>query len=187
MILASRSPRRKELLASCGVEFSIYDANVDELTAPCGVELEELPAQNALLKARAVAEKFPGEVILGADTMVICDGEALGKPDSPEDSFRMLKMLSGKTHQVITGVALLCKAKNFAEVWSEVSQVKFKELSDEDIIRYTALVNTLDKAGAYAIQEHGELIVEKFDGELENIIGLPLTRLKSLLQEHLQN
>ena len=76
MILASRSPRRKELLASCGVEFSIYDAGVKELTADCGVPIEQLPAQNALLKARAVAERFPGELVLGADTMVICDGKA---------------------------------------------------------------------------------------------------------------
>lgn len=187
MILASRSPRRKELLASCGVEFSIYDANVDELTADSGVALEELPAYNAVLKARCVAMKFPSEMVLGADTMVICDGAALGKPDSPEESFRMLKRLSGKTHQVITGVALLCAENNVVEVWSEVSQVKFKTLSDEDIIKYTTLVNTLDKAGAYAIQEHGELIVEKFDGELENIIGLPLVRLKTLLEKYLQN
>ena len=187
MILASRSPRRKELLASCGVEFSIYDANVDELNAGSGAALEELPEINALLKARAVALKFPAELVLGADTMVICDGEALGKPASTEDSFRMLKMLSGKTHQVITGVALLCAEKNIAEVWSEVSQVKFRTLSDEDIAGYTTLVNTLDKAGAYAIQEHGELIVEKFDGELENIIGLPLIRLKTLLEKYLQN
>ncbi len=187
MILASRSPRRKELLASCGVEFSVYDANVEELTADSGVALEALPACNALLKARSVAGLFPSEMVLGADTMVICDGAALGKPDSLEDSFRMLKKLSGKSHQVITGVALLCAEKNIVEVWSEVSGVKFKNLSDEDIVRYTAMVNTLDKAGAYAIQEHGEVIVENFSGELENIIGLPLIRLKTLLEKYLQN
>ena len=186
MILASRSPRRKELLASCGVEFSIYDADVEELTADCGVALEQLPVQNALLKARCVADRFPAELVLGADTMVICDGRALGKPGDLEESFRMLKMLSGKSHEVITGVALVCKGKNFSEVWSDVSRVKFKLLPDADIREYTSLVNTLDKAGAYAVQEHGELIIDRFDGELENIIGLPLIRLKQLLHELLQ-
>lgn len=186
MILASRSPRRKELLASCGVEFSIYDAGVKELTADSGVALEQLPAQNALLKARAVAERFPGELVLGADTMVICDGKVFGKPGSLDESFRMLKMLSGKSHEVITGVALVWKEKNFTEVWNGVSHVRFKKLSGENIEEYISLVNTLDKAGAYAVQEHGELIIDHFDGELENIIGLPLIRLKQLLHELLQ-
>ena len=186
MILASRSPRRKELLASCGVEFSIYDAAVKELTADCGVPIEQLPVQNALLKAQCVADRFPDELVLGADTMVICDGKALGKPGSLEESFRMLEMLSGKSHEVVTGVALVWKKKNFSEIWSGVSHVKFKHLSNEDIKEYTSLVNTLDKAGAYAVQEHGELIIDHFDGELENIIGLPLIRLKQLLDELLQ-
>ena len=98
----------------------------------------------------------------------------------------MLKMLSGKTHQVITGVALVWKEKNISEVWSEISEVRFKTLSDEAIAQYTAMVNTLDKAGAYAIQEHGDLIIDRFDGELENIIGLPLVRLKLQLRKLLQ-
>ena len=186
MILASRSPRRKELLASCGVEFSIYDSDVEELTSDSGIVLKELPLQNALLKAQCVADKFPSELVLGADTMVICDGKALGKPGSPDESFRMLIMLSGKSHEVITGVALVWKDKNFTARWSDVSRVKFKALSDESINHYMTLVNTLDKAGAYAIQEHGELIIDRFDGELENIIGLPLIRLKQLLHELLQ-
>ena len=92
----------------------------------------------------------------------------------------MLKMLSGKTHQVITGVALVWKEKNISEVWSEVSEVRFKTLSDELIAQYTAMVNTLDKAGAYAIQEHGDLIIESFQGDLDNVIGLPVA---SLLQK----
>ena len=186
MILASRSPRRKELLSNCGVEFSIFDADVEELGAGSGIPLEQLPAENALLKARCAAEKFPSELILGADTMVVCNGGALGKPGSPDESFRMLKMLSGKTHQVITGVALVWKEKNISEVWSEVSEVRFKTLSDELIAQYTAMVNTLDKAGAYAIQEPGDLIIDHFDGELENIIGLPLVRLKLQLRKLLQ-
>ena len=183
MILASRSPRRKELLARCGVEFYIYDAAVGELTPDSGIPVEKLPAANAELKAGSVAEKFPQELVLGADTMVICDGTAYGKPSDEKESFRMLKTLSGKTHQVITGIALIAKTRNICEVWDEVTHVHFKELSDDTIRQYLQQVYTLDKAGAYAIQEHGDLIIDHIDGEIENVIGLPLLRLKQRLQQ----
>ncbi|MBE6391904.1 MAG: septum formation protein Maf [Lentisphaerae bacterium] len=183
MILASRSPRRKELLTRCGVEFCIYDAAVGELTAGSGIPVEELPAANAELKAGCAAEKFPQELVLGADTMVICDGTAYGKPADENESFRMLQSLSGKTHQVITGVALIDRSRNIREVWSEITHVHFKELSDDTIRQYIQQVYTLDKAGAYAIQEHGDLIVDHIDGEIENVIGLPLIRLKQRLQQ----
>ena len=183
MILASRSPRRKVLLNRCGVEFYIYDAAVGELTPESGIPVEKLPAANAGLKAGCVAEKFPQELVLGADTMVICDGIAYGKPADEKESFRMLKTLSGKTHQVITGVALICESRNIREVWSEITHVHFKELSDDTIRQYIQQVYTLDKAGAYAIQEHGDLIIDHIDGEIENVIGLPLIRLKQRLQQ----
>ena len=95
----------------------------------------------------------------------------------------MLKTLSGKTHQVITGVALICESRNIREVWSEITNVHFKELSDDTIRQYIQQVYTLDKAGAYAIQEHGDLIIDHIDGEIENVIGLPLIRLKQRLQQ----
>lgn len=186
MILASRSPRRRELLSRCGVEFSVFDADVGELTQDSGVILEELPAANASLKADAAAEKFPCELVLGADTMVICNGKAYGKPENEAESFNMLSELSGRTHQVITGVALVCRERGIREVWSEVSQVSFKELSAETIRNYIQCVNTLDKAGAYAIQEHGEMIIEHLDGELENVIGLPLIQLQKFLRQFYQ-
>lgn len=183
MILASRSPRRKELLGSCGVEFSVFDAGVGELTPECGIALEELPVANARLKAQAVAQQFPQELVLGADTMVICGDRAYGKPEDENASFRMLSELSGKTHRVITGVALICPERRICELWSGVTRVQFKVLSGETIREYIQKVNTLDKAGAYAIQEHGELIIDSIDGEMENVIGLPLIRLKELLRQ----
>ena len=182
MILASRSPRRKELLRQCGVEFSVFASDVGELNSGSGVAVEALPAANAALKAAAVSELFPDEPVLGADTMVICDGRAFGKPADENESFRMLKALSGKSHQVITGVALYWKERHISEVWSETSWVHFKTLTDDTIWQYIRQVNTLDKAGAYAIQEYGELIISHVDGEIENVIGLPLANLKQRLQ-----
>ena len=181
MILASRSPRRKELLSSCGVEFFVYDSGVGELTPASGIPLDKLPEANALLKAGAVAEKFPGELVLGADTMVISDEKAFGKPADIDAARRMLAELSGKCHRVVTGVALLSIERNISLVWSEVTRVRFRELPDEVIREYVSKVNTLDKAGAYAIQEHGDMLVDSIEGELENVVGLPLIRLKEVL------
>lgn len=183
MILASRSPRRRELLSSCGVEFSIFDADVEELSPGMGVALAELPQHNAALKARKAADLFPHEVVLAADTMVICGEQALGKPASGADAAAMLQMLSGRSHEVVTGMALICREKGICELWSETTRVRFKELTPDVIDEYMRLVDVSDKAGAYAIQEHGDLIVASWDGELENVIGLPLVRLKKRLKE----
>ena len=185
MILASCSPRRKELLKRCGVEFSVFVPQVDEVQPGCGISVKELPLHNAGLKAMAATEVFPQELVLGADTVVVCDDIMFGKPQSEADSFRMLTELSGKTHQVITGVALISKARQIREMWSEVTQVRFKNLSPADIENYISCVYTLDKAGAYAIQEHPDLIIDGYDGELENVIGLPLKHLQTLLHKYL--
>jgi septum formation protein len=173
MILASRSPRRKELLASCGVEFSIYDANVEELTADSPVALEELPGCNALLKARSVAGMFPSEMVLGADTMVICDGMALGKPESLADSFRMLKMLSGQDHKVITAVSI----RDYKRIvtFSDTAIVSFKSLTDNEIYFYIDNFKPFDKAGAYGIQEWiGYMGIGRIEGSYFTIMGLPV-------------
>ena len=122
MILASRSPRRRELLRSCGVEFTIFDADVEELSPGMGVELADLPLHNAALKAGKAADIFPHEVVLAADTMVICGQQALGKPASPADAKRMLQLLSGKEHEVITGMALVCREKNICDLYRGTSQ-----------------------------------------------------------------
>lgn len=182
LILASESPRRRELLARLGVPFSVSPAKVEELDR--GRDLKELPEKNALLKAEAAAEKFPDAFVLGADTGVFARERMLGKPASPEEAFEMLSFLSGTTHEVITGVALVCRRKNLCRSWSETSRVTFKKLTAAEIRSYMEQVCVADKAGAYAIQEHPELLGARWEGEMENIIGLPLLELEQILKEY---
>ena len=184
MILASKSPRRRELLSSCGVDFFIESAESDELENLCGRAINFLPQENALLKAAAVAEKYPDETVLGADTLVLLDGKALGKPGSEEEAENMLRSLSGKTHAVVTGTAFVCIRKKICDVQHTVSYVTFKKLSDEIIKEYIKKVYTLDKAGSYAIQEYGDMIIEKLDGELENVIGLPISAVLTAVNKY---
>ena len=180
-LLASGSPRRKELLQKCGVDFTVETIPVKELSE--AEDIRTLPQQNALLKASAVADTRRGCWVLGADTMIVFENRAIGKPADPADAAGMLAELSGKTHEVITGMALICRELEVCKVWSECSTVKFKELTPQIIAGYLAEVEVLDKAGAYAIQDHGEMIVESFSGELENIVGMPLKKLRSVLTE----
>ena len=182
LILASESPRRRELLKQLGVEFEIRPAAVRELEQ--GDEPEKLPETNALLKAQAVAELFPEKFVLGADTGVFDGRRMLGKPRSAAEASSMLLSLSGKSHKVISGVALVCISRGIRTSWSVTSQVTFGAFSAADAAFYMEKVNVMDKAGAYAIQEHPEILGASWEGELENIIGLPLTALKKILQKY---
>lgn len=182
LILASKSPRRSELLRRCGVSFSVKTVDVQELTDFEPLAL--LPEQNAILKASAAAQTEPDSWVLGADTMIIFNGRAIGKPASLTEAFEMLRSFSGCTHEVITALALINLNKNVNYSWSESSEVTFKKLSPETIDLYLKSVGVMDKAGAYAIQEHGELIIDHFSGEVENIIGLPLKKLQILLKKY---
>ena len=185
LILASESPRRRELLGTLGIPFEIRSAKVEELEQAedaCSVSL--LPQKNACLKAQAVAGAYPDAVVLGADTAIVFENQLIGKPRDLEDAHRILEMFSGKTHQVITGIALTREGNfPFLRQWSEVSQVTFKTLTPEIIDEYIKKVHVLDKAGAYAIQECGDMIIADFTGELNNIIGLPLLRLEEELRK----
>lgn len=154
-----------------GADFSVFASDADELST-CE-NLQELPVLNAGLKAAAVADLFPEKTIIGADTVIFFENSIIGKPSDMDDAFNILKRLSGQKHQVITGCAVICRKKNIRDLFSVVSDVYFKKLSDADIRAYLDKVYVLDKAGAYAIQEHGELIIEKYTGSLENIIGFP--------------
>lgn len=182
LILASRSPRRSELLRRCGVDFAVKTTDTRELTEFEPLTL--LPEKNALIKAAATAETEPDSWVLGADTMIIFNGRAIGKPGSQSEAFEMLRDFSGSTHKVITGLALINLSKQITCSWSECSEVTFKKLSPETIDLYLKSVGVMDKAGAYAIQEHGELIIDHFSGEVENIIGLPLKKLQILLKKY---
>ncbi len=179
LILASQSPRRSELLRRCGFDFTVRCAPAEELRD--FPELRLLPQENAGRKSAAVADMYPGDLVLGADTMIIFNGRAVGKPADIDEAAKMLREFSGKSHDVITGTALICRERGIAEYWSEVSRVDFKNISDEIIADYLQKVHVLDKAGAYAIQEYGEMIISGYSGELENIIGLPLKKLQSRL------
>ena len=176
LILASKSPRRRELVARLGYPFEVRAFPAREF-ADGELPAAELPARNAELKAHATAERFPDALVVGADTVIVLDGRTIGKPRDLDDARATLAALSGRAHDVVTGVALLCVSKRFRRVWSETSTVRFKPLSPETIEEYLKLVDVLDKAGAYAIQEHGELLIERLDGDADNVIGLPLGRL----------
>lgn len=171
IILASNSPRRKELLTKEHVDFVVIPAEIDEK-----MDLNLSPIENvlnvSLKKCEAIQQKYPDEEILAADTIVVLDNQIFGKPKDEEDAYKMLKHLSGKIHQVITGVAIY-KDKKYDNFYV-VSNVKFKTLDDEDIWGYIKTKEPMDKAGSYAIQGIGSKFIESYDGELENIIGLPI-------------
>ena len=181
LILASRSPRRSELLRSLGLEFEVSPSHVDEITDP-----EQSPEQNATNiardKARWVARQNPGCYVLGADTMVVLAQEIIGQPTDEEDACRILSKLAGKHHRVITGVVLIspeCKEHEIAVV----SKVSIKTVSENEIRSYVATGEPLDKAGAYAIQGKGAFLVESWEGSWSNIVGLPLEALTGLFEQ----
>ncbi|MCS7091579.1 MAG: Maf family protein [Verrucomicrobiota bacterium] len=177
LILASASPRRAELLRHAGYEFGIVPASVPEL-AWDQLSPAELCQLNAHRKARAVAKHHPDAIVLGADTLVFLGREILGKPASWEQAVNMLQRLSGRTHQVITGVSVLHLRAHQEAVFAVSTDVRFRRLDDQQIERYLKVVNPFDKAGGYAIQEHGEWIVEELCGSLTNVVGLPLERVE---------
>jgi len=181
LILASRSPRRTELLRQLGVEFKIVPSEAaeihhDQLTA------REVSQINAYRKARTVAKKFPDALVLGADTLVSLDSALFGKPSNLEEAYQMLERLQGRTHEVVTGLCLLHLRNHRQKVFSESTSVTFLALDAIKIRRYFTKVNPLDKAGAYAIQEEGDMIVEKIAGSYSNVVGLPVERLKVELE-----
>ncbi len=183
LILASASPRRRELLAGLGVPFDVVTADVVEHEDPT-TDPRGMVAHNAALKAEWVAARHPEAFVLGADTTVFIDGHALNKPADAGEARAMLRQLSGRTHTVFTGLALRHAARGISEDDGEATQVTFHTLDDATIERYLALVHTLDKAGGYAIQEHGELIVARHDGSLSNVVGLPVDTVRRLLSRH---
>jgi septum formation protein len=180
LILASASPRRRELLAQLGVAFEIKNALVEE-HEEASTDPRVMVAHNAALKADWVAAREPEAFVLGADTTVAIDGTALNKPKDLTEARAMLRQLSGRTHRVFTGLALRRGRDGLRVDETVMSEVTFKPLSEEVITTYLEKVNTLDKAGGYAIQEHGELIVAGQTGSFTNIIGLPLESTKQIL------
>lgn len=180
LILASASPRRAELLRHLSTNFKVVPGDVPELHHH-QMTARELAQINAYRKARAVAKKLPDALVLGADTLVYLDTALFGKPASLEEAYQMLEQLQGHTHEVVTGVCLLHLRRHRQAVFAESTAVTFHPLDEVRIRRYLERVNPLDKAGAYAIQEEGELIVEKIAGSYTNVVGLPVERLAAEL------
>ncbi len=180
LILASQSPRRRELLERVGVVFRVEVRDTEELH-DASLPPEELCARNAAAKAEAVAAEFPAETVIGADTLVFIDGVPLGKPADEAEAAAMLARLQGRSHSVCTAVAVILPGGERRD-FVETTQVRFLPLNAAQIARYLEVVYVLDKAGAYAIQEHGEMIIEGICGDLDNVIGLPVTRLLEVLQ-----
>jgi len=182
VILASESPRRKDLLQLIYPEFQIIPAFIDE-SLPDDIGSEFAPLFLAAAKADMVAESHPDELIIAADTVVVLDGKIYGKPHDTEDAKRILNILSGKTHKVITGCSIVLNER--CVTFSEESYVSFYPLSNEDIEAYVDSGEPLGKAGAYAIQGKGALLVKSIDGDYNNIVGLPVSRLNQELKAFL--
>ncbi|PXA03817.1 septum formation protein Maf [Coraliomargarita sinensis] len=182
LILASASPRRRELLERMRLRFEIQPADVEEDNNPVHGP-SEMVAANAALKASALCSSFPNALILGSDTTVALDEEVLNKPASLGEARAMLQRLSGRSHTVYTAVALYWQNGKLEEVFTERSEVEFKPFGVEVIEEYIQLVNPLDKAGAYGIQQAREMIIESVDGSVENVMGLPVQALAQRLAE----
>ena len=183
LILASKSPRRRELLAQMGLtDFEIHPAVGEELAEP-GLTPPELVQALALHKAREVAEKFaqPGDLVIGADTIVVLDDQVLGKPHDEAHALEMLTALAGREHHVYTGVAVLQDGRELAQV--EDTAVWFRDASQAELNRYIATGEPMDKAGAYGNQGRGGLLVSRIEGDYTNVVGLPIVRLAGMLAQ----
>ena len=179
-ILASKSPRRRELLQEVINNFEIITHEVDE-TLPEGIHPREGVEILAIRKGEIVAKDAPEAIVISSDTLVELGGVALGKPTDEEDAYRMLRSLSGKAHNVHTGVAIHAGGKVFSGVAS--TAVHFREMTDEEIYAYIATGDPMDKAGAYGIQNGGGLFVTQYDGDYDTVVGLSVRLTKKLLDE----
>ena len=179
VILASQSPRRKELLGLFHIPFTVRVADVDETLIP-GAAAQTEVARLSRLKALAV-ERQADDMVIAADTIVVCDGKILGKPKSAEDAKAMLRLLSGRDHQVMSGMTVL---RGDAEtVVTEITDLHFRHLSENEIEDYVASGEPMDKAGAYGIQGGAALFCQKLNGDYYNVVGLPVCRLAEILKE----
>ena len=192
-ILASASPRRKELLEQIGMKFEVRISEAEEITD--ATEPAEYVMELSFLKAEDIAGKIPvmydarginqDFVVIGSDTVVAAEGEILGKPKNKDDARRMISMLSGKTHQVYTGVTLMIfkDERMTRETFYEKTDVTFYEMTEKQIENYISSPEPYDKAGAYGIQEYAGVFVEKINGDYYNVVGLPLSKLYQLLKK----
>jgi len=183
VILASASPRRKEILQNTKLNFDIQKSDIEEVILE-NESPEDMVVRLAYEKAFDVAKRNTDRLVIGADTIVALDNEVLGKPKDQNEAYQMIKRLSNKTHKVITGISLINLKENKIIKDYVVSFVTFKDLSEDSIKDYINTNESLDKAGAYGIQGYGALLVKNIQGDYFNIVGLPISRLSDLLKNH---
>ncbi len=183
VILASASPRRKEILQNTKLNFDIQKSDIEEVILE-NESPEDMVVRLAYEKAFDVAKRNTDRLVIGADTIVALDNEVLGKPKDQNEAYQMIKRLSNKTHKVITGISLINLKENKIIKDYVVSFVTFKDLSEDSIKDYINTNESLDKAGAYGIQGYGALLVDNIQGDYFNIVGLPISRLSDLLKNH---
>lgn len=184
LILASKSPRRKELLQDCGFGYRIVSCDCDE-TIQENLPIEKAIEQIAYQKAKTVLQAFPDQLVLGCDTMVIYQGQPLGKPKDREDAKRMLIQLSGQTHHVISGVAILGSDTHI--VFHDITEVTFYDIEEDLLELYLDSDEPYDKAGAYGIQGKGKLFVKEIHGDYYNVMGLPVAKIYCELKKLIKN
>ena len=185
IILASKSPRRADLLKQIGLEFEVYPSDIEE--PQITVSPADAVQQLALTKARTVAAKFDVGIVLGADTVVVIDGQPIGKPENDTHAVQILTQLSGNRHEVITGVALIDIERKNEVVWAEQTAVHFRTLHQSEILAYVRSGESSDKAGAYGIQGRAGAFVERIEGCYFNVVGLPLASLTTQLWRLLED
>lgn len=181
IILASASPRRKELLSLVIADYRVIPSRFDESLVPDELAPIDHVKHSSLMKARDVASLHPESLVIGADTIVVINGQILGKPAGESDAARMLGLLSGKTHQVYTGITVICNGVETTD--AECTDVVFRELNEELISRYIATQEPMDKAGAYAIQGNGAVLIKSICGCYSNVVGLPIYKLSLMLEQ----
>ncbi|MDA1272932.1 MAG: Maf family protein [Verrucomicrobia bacterium] len=181
IILASGSPRRAELLRQLTLDFEVIVSVAEEIQHE-HLTAHEVSQINAYRKARVVAKRFPDTLVLGADTVVHLNNRLYGKPADCAEARWMLRQLQGKTHQVVTAVCLILLRAHRQKFLVESTDVTFRRLTVRAIDQYLEQINPLDKAGSYAIQEHGDMVVEKISGSYTNVVGLPIERLRAELE-----
>lgn len=182
IILASASPRRKEILKKTGLAFEVDPTDYEE-DMQNGVPPRKLARFLSAAKARAAAVKYRNAIIIAADTIIACKGKIMGKPHTPAEALRMLRTLNGRSHLVITGFTVIDTATGKQISRSVSTQVYFKKLSLKELVAYVGTGEPLDKAGAYAIQELGAVMVKKIEGDFFNVVGLPLSALTDSLKQ----
>ena len=183
IILASASPRRREILKNTKLKFEVQKSDIEEVFLE-NESPESMVVRLAYEKAFDVAENNRDKLVIGADTIVVLGDEVLGKPKDEEEAFDMIQKLSNKTHRVITGISLIHLKKGIVVNDYQISYVTFKDLSEDSIKDYINTKESLDKAGGYGIQGYGALLVEGIQGDYFNIVGLPISKLSDLLKDH---